>query len=57
MDFSLTEENTAVFDMAYEFGQEFIAPNALTWEKEGTIPKELWKKAGSLGLGDRKSVV
>ena len=51
MDFSFTEENTAIFDMAYEFGQEFIAPNALTWEKEGTIPKELWKKAGSLGLG------
>ena len=44
MDFSLTEENTAVFDMAYEFGQEFIEPNALTWEKEGTIPRNYGKR-------------
>ena len=51
MDFSLTDENNAVFDMAYEFGQEFIAPYALAWEKEGNIPKDLWVKAGELGLG------
>ena len=51
MDFSLTDENNAVFDMAYEFGQEFIAPYALAWEKEGNIPKDLWAKAGELGLG------
>lgn len=51
MDFSLTDENNAVFDMAYEFGQEFIAPYALAWEKAGNIPKDLWANAGELGLG------
>ena len=28
MDFAQTEEQTAIFDMAYAFGQEHIAPFA-----------------------------
>ena len=51
MDFSLSSEQTAIFDMAYEFGQEHIAPFAREWEKQGTIPKELWPKIAQLGLG------
>ena len=51
MDFALTEEQNAIFDMAYEFGQEQIAPNARQWEKDETIPKELWPQIGALGLG------
>ena len=51
MDFSLSSEQTAIFDMAYEFGQEHIAPFARDWEKQGTIPKELWSKVAQLGLG------
>lgn len=51
MDFALNEEQNAIFEMAYEFGQEKIAPFALEWEKAGTIPKELWKEVGELGLG------
>ena len=51
MDFSLSQEHQSIFEMAYEFGQKQIAPNALAWEKDGTIPKELWKHAGELGLG------
>ncbi|WP_164661284.1 acyl-CoA dehydrogenase family protein [Tropicibacter sp. Alg240-R139] len=51
MDFALTEEQTAIFDMAYQFGQEHIAPFARQWEAEGTIPKELWPQVGELGLG------
>ena len=51
MDFSLSSEQTAIFDMAYEFGQEHIAPFARDWEKQGTIPKELWHKIAQLGLG------
>ena len=46
-----TKEHHSIFEMAYEFGQKQIAPNALAWEKDGTIPKELWKQAGELGLG------
>ena len=51
MDFSLSSEQTAIFDMAYEFGQEHIAPFARDWEKQGIIPKELWPKIAQLGLG------
>lgn len=51
MDFALTEEQTAIFDMAYAFGQENIAPFARQWEANGTIPKELWPSIGELGFG------
>jgi alkylation response protein AidB-like acyl-CoA dehydrogenase len=50
MDFARTEEQTAIFDMAYEFGQERIAPHAQQWEQDGTIPKDLWPEVGALGL-------
>jgi len=51
MDFALTEEQQAIFDMAYAFGQEKIAPFAQQWERGGTIPKELWSEVGELGFG------
>ncbi len=51
MDFAPTEEQTAIFDMAYDFGQENIAPFARQWEAEGTIPKDLWPRIGELGFG------
>ncbi len=51
MDFALSEEQQAIFDMAHAFGQEHIAPHARAWEKAGTIPKDLWPKVAALGLG------
>ncbi|MAY31346.1 MAG: acyl-CoA dehydrogenase family protein [Rhodovulum sp.] len=51
MDFALSEEQTAIFEMAHDFGQAEIAPHAQTWEKLGTIPRELWSKVAELGLG------
>ncbi len=51
MDFALTEEQTAIFDMAYAFGQDNIAPFARQWEADGTIPKDLWPSIGELGFG------
>ena len=51
MDFALTEQQQAIFDMAHAFGQEHIAPFARQWEAEGTIPRTLWPKAAELGLG------
>ncbi|AXI47010.1 acyl-CoA dehydrogenase [Sulfitobacter sp. SK012] len=51
MDFALSEEQTAIFDMAYSFGQEHIAPFARAWEKDETIPKDLWPKIAELGFG------
>ncbi|PVH27976.1 acyl-CoA dehydrogenase family protein [Pararhodobacter oceanensis] len=51
MDFALTEEQSAIFDMAYAFGQEHIAPYAQEWEAAGTIPREIWTQLAELGLG------
>ncbi len=51
MDFALSEEQQAIFDMARAFGAEHIAPFARQWETEGTIPKDLWPKVAELGLG------
>ena len=51
MDFALSEEQQAIFDMALAFGQENIAPFAREWEAEGTIPKTLWPQLAELGLG------
>jgi alkylation response protein AidB-like acyl-CoA dehydrogenase len=51
MDFALSEEQTLIFDMAKAFGDEHIAPNALSWEKAENIPKDLWPKLAELGFG------
>ncbi|MCB2110815.1 MAG: acyl-CoA dehydrogenase family protein [Defluviimonas sp.] len=51
MDLSLSEEQSAIFDMALAFGKEHVAPHARDWERDGTIPKTLWPKAAALGLG------
>ena len=51
MDFALTEEQDAIFDMARAFGEDHIAPNALAWEKAGEIPRSLWPQLAELGFG------
>ncbi|MEM6662201.1 MAG: acyl-CoA dehydrogenase family protein, partial [Pseudomonadota bacterium] len=51
MDFATSEEQDAIFDMAQDFGQEHIAPHAVAWEKDGSIPKDLWPKLAELGFG------
>lgn len=51
MDFALSEEQQAIFEMAHAFGQEQIAPFARKWEAEGDIPRALWPRVAELGLG------
>ncbi len=51
MDFALTDEQTAIFDMARAFGEEHVAPFARQWEAAGEIPKTLWPKLAELGFG------
>ncbi|MDP0927114.1 acyl-CoA dehydrogenase family protein [Paracoccus onubensis] len=51
MDFALSEEQQAIFDMARDFGQTRIAPNAREWEAAGTIPRDLWTEIAQLGFG------
>ncbi len=51
MDFAMSEEQQAIFDMAHGFGQDKIAPFARDWEAAGTIPRQLWAEAAGLGFG------
>ena len=51
MDFALSEEQDAIFDMARAFGADQIAPHARRWEAEGTIPRDLWPRLAELGFG------
>ena len=51
MDFALTEEQMAIFDMARDFGTKHIAPHARDWERAGTIPRDLWPRLAALGFG------
>ena len=50
MDFSLSEEQQAIFDMAHDFGQASIAPHAIAWDENGEMPKEMLREAAGLGL-------
>lgn len=50
MNFDLTEEQVAIGDMARSFGATEIAPHAARWEQEESIPKELLRRVGELGL-------
>ena len=38
MDFALTEEQNAIYDMAFAFGQENIAPHAIEWDQQEHFP-------------------
>ncbi len=51
MDFALSEEQQAIFEVAASFGADHIAPHARAWEAEGTIPRELWPRLAELGFG------
>lgn len=51
MDFALSDEQIAIFDMAKDFGTDNIAPYAQKWDQDGMIPKELWQQIAELGFG------
>jgi glutaryl-CoA dehydrogenase (non-decarboxylating) len=50
MDFELSEELTAVRDLAREFAEKEIAPTAAKDDKEHAFRKDLVKKMGELGF-------
>ena len=50
MDFALSEESRAIYDMARSVGEAEIAPHARQWEAEGTIPRDLWPRLAELGF-------
>jgi alkylation response protein AidB-like acyl-CoA dehydrogenase len=51
MQFALSSEQQAIFDMARDLGREKIAPFVRAWEEAGTIPRALWPELAALGLG------
>jgi acyl-CoA dehydrogenase len=50
VDFTLTEEQKALRDMAHDFAEKEIRPVAWEFDKEGTWPQKILEKAWELGL-------
>ncbi|TAK06349.1 acyl-CoA dehydrogenase family protein, partial [bacterium] len=50
MDFELTEELLAARDLARDFAEKEIAPNAAKDDKERTFRRDLVTKMGELGF-------
>ena len=46
----LTDEQRMIRDMAREFAQGELAPNAARWDEEGYVPDAVIARMGSLGL-------
>lgn len=44
------QEHKMFRDAFRKFAEQEIAPNHEHWEKEGIVPRELWKKAGEFGF-------
>jgi len=45
-----TEEHIAYREMAADFFDREVKEQHAQWEKDGIVPREVWEKAGSLGL-------
>jgi acyl-CoA dehydrogenase len=50
VDFTLTDEQKNLREMAHDFAEKEIRPVAWEYDKEGTWPEEIIKKAWSVGL-------
>lgn len=49
--FSLTEDQLAIQDMARKFTADRITPFAAQWDEDHHYPLDVWKAAGELGFG------
>src|ERR687888_510190 len=50
VDFTLTDEQKALRDMAHDFAEKEIRPVAWEYDRDGTWPEEILRKAWELGL-------
>jgi alkylation response protein AidB-like acyl-CoA dehydrogenase len=50
MHFALTEEQTAIQEMALTFAKERIAPKAAEWDETGHFPVDVIKETAALGM-------
>ncbi|MCG6858685.1 MAG: isobutyryl-CoA dehydrogenase [Salaquimonas sp.] len=50
MDFALSEEQTAIYEMARSFADENLTPKAVEWDETGHFPIDVVRSVGELGL-------
>ncbi len=50
MHFALTEEQTAIQEMALNFAKERLAPHALEWDEKGHFPVDVIRETAALGM-------
>ncbi len=50
MNFALTEEQQAIYEMASDFAAQSIAPHAVTWDQTEQMPRDVLRAAADLGL-------
>ena len=50
VDFTLTDEQKALREMAHDFAQKEIRPVAWEYDREGTWPEDVLRKAWEVGL-------
>ena len=50
MHFALTEDQTAIQDMALTFAKERIAPGALEWDEKSHFPVDVIRETAGLGM-------
>lgn len=50
MEFELSEEQSAIREMAMSFAADRLAPNALEWDEKGHFPEDVVRSVGELGL-------
>jgi len=51
MDFSYSEEQAAIREMAAGFAADELAPHAISWDRDKIFPVETLRKAAALGMG------
>ena len=56
IDFSLTEEQKALQEMAREFSEKELKPNAAKYDKGDEFPEEIMKKAFQVGFRSEESL-
>ena len=49
-DYMMEEEHVMFRDAVRTFMQQEIEPHYEAWEKAGQVPREIWRKAGELGM-------
>ena len=48
MDFSLTDDQRAIQEMAQAFARDELAPNAARWDEESHFPVDVLRQAAAL---------